>query len=466
MFRSLYIYRISIGIFAAILLASCGGTPEGDSVAVVAGRPIGVEEYRTRYMDFLLSSGLPDEGIHRAAYLEQLITLKLMARDAIDGGLAAEPVYRFAEERMRRKLLVAAWMRRAVYDSIAVSEEDLADMFVRINTTVTARHLYAPTRAAADTLYERLLRGASFEALARETFADTALARSGGHLGSFGFDEMDPAFEDVAFALSPGEVSPPVRTAQGYSIVQVEERFTKPLLTETEFAEQKNKMQWYALERKRRQARAALSDRFLEEAALSYHAPAFNRLLAQVTNTPDRPEDAVAPAADLEDAAWLRDPLATFGPPRNRRTWSVSDFRERARFTDPRQRGRVRDAEMLRRFVGGLIVQETLLENARRARVDRTPEFARALDRAMEEWAFEYAWDRLARNVAVPEDSVRAWYETWDEPAEPTALVQARLRERMTDEALRARARDLRTRYEVKIYPEIVSGLHISGAAP
>ncbi len=448
-----------------MLLSSCGGTPEGDAVAVVAGRPIGVEEYRTRYVDFLLSSSLPDKEIHRAAYLEQLITLKLMARDALEGGLAAEPVYRFAEERIRRKLLVAAWMGHAVYDSLVVSEEDLADMFVRINTTVTARHLYAPTRVAADTLYERLLRGASFEALARETFADTALARSGGHLGSFGFDEMDPAFEDVAFALSPGEFSPPVRTAQGYSIVQVEERFTKPLLTETEFAEQKNKMQWYALERKRRRARAALSARFLEEAALSYHAPAFNRLLAQVTDTAARPEDDV-PAPDLEDAAWLRDPLATFGPPRNRQTWTVSDFRERARFTDPRQRGRVRDAEMLRRFIGGLIVQETLLENARRARVDRTPEFARALDRAMEEWAFEYAWDRLARNVAVPEDSVRAWYETYDETAEPPALVQARLRERMTDEALRARAKDLRMRYEVKIYPEIVSGLHISGAAP
>ena len=463
--------RLYIWCLTAILLPSCGRTPAPDPpapdpVAVVAGKPVAAEEYRTRYVDFLLSTGLPDEATHRAAYLEQLITRKLMAREALASGLTEEPAYRFTEERLRRKLLVDAYMHRAVYDTMAVSEEDLADMFVRANTTITARHLYAPDRAAADTLYERLRRGASFEDLAREVFADTALARNGGLLGSFGFDEMDPAFEDVAFTLPPGAFSPPVRTAQGYSIVQVEERFTKPLLTETEFAAQKNKMEWYVLDRKRRRARTALSARLREAAALSHHAPAFDRLLAQIAGEADRPEAIETPAPDPETAAWLHEPLVTFGPPRDRRTWTVAEFRERARGTDPRQRGRVRDAETLRRFIDGLIVQEMLLESARLARVDRTPEFARALDRALEDWAFEQAWNRLARNVAVPEDSIRAWYETHDEPGTPPSQVQALLRERMTDEALRAHAADLRAQYAVKIYPEKVSGLRISGPAP
>ena len=272
-----------ISICATILLSACGRTPESEPVAVVAGKTIGAEEYRTRYVDFLLATGLPDEAGRRAAYLERLVTMKLMAHDALEGGLAGESSYLFAEERTRRKLLIDAWVHRAVYDTLAVSEQDLQDMFVRVNTTVTARHLYAPTREAADTLYERLRRGASFEELAEEVFVDTALALHGGRLGSFGFDEMDPAFEEVAFTIAPGAVSRPVRTAQGYSIVQVEDRFTKPILTETEFAAQKNKMEWYVLDRKRRRARTALSMQLREEVALSYHAPAFERLLAQVT---------------------------------------------------------------------------------------------------------------------------------------------------------------------------------------
>ncbi len=482
-----------ISICAAILLSACGRTPESEPVAVVAGKTIGAEEYRTRYVDFLLATGLPDEAGRRAAYLERLVTMKLMAHDALEGGLAGESAYLFAEERTRRKLLIDAWVHRAVYDTLAVSEQDLQDMFVRVNTTVTARHLYAPTREAADTLYERLRRGASFEELAEEVFVDTALARHGGRLGSFGFDEMDPAFEEVAFTITPGAVSRPVRTAQGYSIIQVEDRFTKPILTETEFAAQKNKMEWYVLDRKRRRARTALSMQLREEVALSYHAPAFERLLAQITGEAERPEDAPsttpddassitpkdAPSTTPDDAssitpedassaapegeelAWLDAPLVTFGPPQARRTWTVSDFRDQARFTDPRQRARVRTAEELQRFIDGLIVQEALLEAARLARVDRTPEFTRALDRAMEDWAFEQAWDRLAHDVSVPEDSIRAWYEAHDEPATPPSVIQARLHESMMDEALREHARVLRERYRVKMYPQLVSELHI-----
>ncbi len=506
-----------ISICATILLSACGRTPESEPVAVVAGKTIGAEEYRTRYVDFLLATGLPDEAGRRAAYLERLVTMKLMAHDALEGGLAGESSYLFAEERTRRKLLIDAWVHRAVYDTLAVSEQDLQDMFVRVNTTVTARHLYAPTREAADTLYERLRRGASFGELAEEVFVDTALALHGGRLGSFGFDEMDPAFEEVAFTIAPGAVSRPVRTAQGYSIVQVEDRFTKPILTETEFAAQKNKMEWYVLDRKRRRARTALSMQLREEVSLSYHAPAFERLLAQITGEAERPEDASsttpddassttpgdapsttpgdAPSITPEDArsatpgdatsttpgdassitpedassaapegeelAWLDAPLVTFGPPQARRTWTVSDFRDQARFTDPRQRARVHTAEELQRFIDGLIVQEALLEAARLARVDRTPEFARALDRAMEDWAFEQAWDRLARDVSVPEDSIRAWYEAYDEPATPPSVIRARLHESMMDEALREHARVLRERYRVKMYPQLVSELHI-----
>ena len=452
---------VFISICAAILLSACGRTPESEPVAVVAGKTIGAEEYRTRYVDFLLTTGLPDEAGRRAAYLERLVTMKLMAHDALEGGLAGESAYLFAEERTRRKLLIDAWVHRAVYDTLAVSEQDLQDMFVRVNTTVTARHLYAPTREAADTLYERLRRGASFGELAEEVFVDTALALHGGRLGAFGFDEMDPAFEEVAFTIAPGAVSRPVRTAQGYSIVQVEDRFTKPILTETEFAAQKNKMEWYVLDRKRRRARTALSMRLREEAALSYHAPAFERLLAQVTGEAERPEDAPSTTPEGEEPTWLDAPLVTFGPPQARRTWTVSDFRDQARFTDPRQRARVHTAEELQRFIDGLIVQEALLEAARLARVDRTPEFARALDRAMEDWAFEQAWDRLARDVSVPEDSIRAWYEAYDEPATPPSVIRARLHESMMDEALREHARVLRERYRVKMYPQLVSELHI-----
>src|SRR5690606_39944691 len=67
---------------------------------------------------------------------------------------------------------------------------------------------------------------------------------------------MDPDFEDAAFGLAVGAVSRPVRTAQGYSIIQVTDRFTKPILTETEFAERKERLRNLVLQKKRAQARS------------------------------------------------------------------------------------------------------------------------------------------------------------------------------------------------------------------
>ena len=88
----------------------------------------------------------------------------------------------------------------AIYDTVQVRERDVADLFVRVNTTLKARHLYARTREQADRLYARLQAGETFEDLAREGFADSVLAARGGSVGYFEFDEMDPAFEDAAFA--------------------------------------------------------------------------------------------------------------------------------------------------------------------------------------------------------------------------------------------------------------------------
>src|SRR5690606_23169487 len=98
-------------------------------------------------------------------------------------------------------------------DSIEVTEGEMREMFLRMNTQVSARHLYGASLEKAETLKARLDAGEAFEDLAREVFNDPALAENGGSLGWFGFDEMDPAFEDAAFTLPVGVVSSPIRTS-------------------------------------------------------------------------------------------------------------------------------------------------------------------------------------------------------------------------------------------------------------
>ena len=77
-------------------------------------------------------------------------------------------------------------------------------------------------REKADSLRAEILAGADFEALATEHSDDRGSAPSGGDLGWFRRGQMVRAFEDAAFSLFDGQVSPVVETDFGYHIIKVE----------------------------------------------------------------------------------------------------------------------------------------------------------------------------------------------------------------------------------------------------
>ncbi len=70
---------------------------------------------------------------------------------------------------------------------------------------------------------QRLDAGESFETLAKEISDDPGSAEQAGDLGFFERGLMDPAFEDAAFELEPGQVSNPVRSSFGFHLIKLTE---------------------------------------------------------------------------------------------------------------------------------------------------------------------------------------------------------------------------------------------------
>ena len=87
-------------------------------------------------------------------------------------------------------------------------------------------------------ILEQARSGADFATLAREHSEDSATAKYGGDTGLFHRGQMVPAFEEVAFALEPGEISDPVETPFGVHILRLEERRESRLLPLDEVREQ------------------------------------------------------------------------------------------------------------------------------------------------------------------------------------------------------------------------------------
>ena len=80
-------------------------------------------------------------------------------------------------------------------------------------------------KARADSLLAAIRKeGGDFADLARRFSQEPGAPASGGDLGWFGRGRMVKEFEEAAFALKPGEISPVVKTQFGYHIIKLEDR--------------------------------------------------------------------------------------------------------------------------------------------------------------------------------------------------------------------------------------------------
>ncbi|KAF0152742.1 MAG: PpiC-type peptidyl-prolyl cis-trans isomerase [Ignavibacteria bacterium] len=208
-------------------------------IAEVGPTKIYTSDFLTRYSDYIFASGIKDNIVTRRAILNNLINETLLLQYDDNKSIFDNIEYK-KELKWAEKQTVLAFLKdRDIYAKMKVSEAELRDAFYKTNLKISARHLHAETEEEANSLYQLLQTGEDFYTLAKQVFTDSTLQNNGGYLGFFSWGDMDPAFEDAAYSLNPGEISKPIKTKFGYSIIKVEERVPNPLLTETEFIKNK-----------------------------------------------------------------------------------------------------------------------------------------------------------------------------------------------------------------------------------
>jgi peptidyl-prolyl cis-trans isomerase SurA len=79
-------------------------------------------------------------------------------------------------------------------------------------------------KAKLEGIRARLLKGESFESMARIYSEDPGSAMKGGELGDFGRGVMYPEFEAAAFALQPDEISSIIETEAGFHVLKLIKR--------------------------------------------------------------------------------------------------------------------------------------------------------------------------------------------------------------------------------------------------
>ncbi len=352
---------------ALALLLGCSHLPDQqqDYLARVGDQTLDLESFKTDYSDFLTFTHVEDNLMSRNVFVKNEIEKMILTTYADTSGFSELPEIKESVSAATGQIILNQFYQKELADPYKVADADIREAFRRSKIKIHARHLYARSMEEARTLRNRLKKGETFEALARETFQDSALANSGGDLGYFTYDEMDPAFEDAAYSLDDGQISDPVKTAWGYSILQVIDREYEPFITEQDYQLHKTDFE------------TKVKNRKLQKLVKAYTDEVAGTLDLQISD-----KDLQLLFENLE-AIFAKRNLSVFRD-RNLRNvhlktkyfdWDFAKLAEKLRLTRDTQRRQIKTPDDLHEMLVGLSVREEIFNRIEASQWLKTPDF-------------------------------------------------------------------------------------------
>lgn len=233
-------------LFAASVLFVLQASAQALEMPRVVAK-VGSVEITTLDLQAYLERFSPQERAQLLAQPDQLnraigalIYWRSVAQEAQAKGTDKAPLVaaqlRIEHERALGELYLLEEDKRLIapaqVEALARTEYNAHPERFRVAEQVSARHiLLLDGKRSADEdarllneLRSALDAGADFAELAQTHSDDPGSATKGGDLGTFSRGRMVEAFEKVAFALEPGQISEPVRTHFGWHLIKVESR--------------------------------------------------------------------------------------------------------------------------------------------------------------------------------------------------------------------------------------------------
>ena len=373
-------------------------TDDDKVVADVGAYKISLHQFKEAYDQYLESPGAKDNFIFRKSILNNIINGMLLYNYDSNEKVFSDPLYIEELKENRVRTILAYLKDQEIYAKITVTEQEIREAFSRVNEKLAARHLFAKTEKEANNLYELLKIGVDFGTLAKQVFTDSVLQNNGGYVGYFTWGDMDPAFEDAAFSLKAGEISKPVKTAYGYSIIKLEDRISNPLLTESQFQNRKSHLESVIRLRKKDPAEKEYIKSIFDETKLKFNNDILKEILAKLNNKKDIEADNFNTMPQECVKYWNR-------------IYSRVEIERKILDLPSYHRNKIISIETLQKAIKGILLNDTLFDYAKSKGYDTVQVVLDRIDKYNMNTFLEHKMKEIVSKAQLPDSVVFSYYK-------------------------------------------------------
>jgi len=349
-----------------LALPSC--TNNDPVLIMVNEEKVTLNSFKDNYSQFLRHSLRKDNLKNRYLQANTLIDERLITHFAHLNSKDYDDIIEPKLKKIEKQLLLNGYYKTIIKNNIKPESDFLRKLFVWYKTRIQARHLFAKSEKDIQKIKLRLESGDQWEAIASDIFQDKQLRSNGGNLGMIEIGDMDPAFEIAAFSLKDGEISGPVQTENGYSIIQVLGREYDPIITEKDFQHELTFLKNHAISLLSYPALDKHTKKIISDLGFVFDDIILNQFWREFQILKEE-----AKMSDLDEI------LVSFG---NNRNWDVKMCLTKMEDLSARQMNNIYTKERLKLTIKGLIVRTVLLENSIQLKIHESENFKDEFNRA------------------------------------------------------------------------------------
>ena len=368
---------------AIFVVYSC---EKGDQTAIIKvdDEVITLASFKNQYQKHLTSVLQEDNLLSRYSFLNKLIDEKLILRYAVLNELENDSLYIKTVKDIYQQMLLNYYFDQKINKNFTVTDLEARKFFTWQNKRIHVRHLFSRSQQKIMALQERLLSGnENWSTLALECFQDSILRSSGGNIGWYDFNDLDPVFAYHAYSLNLGEISDPVRTSDGYSIIQLINIETNGLLTENAFQLKKEKVTDAVKYFKQKQSLVNVTDSTSISLNINFNKNIVEQLHSSIISTGSNQIESL-----------YKETLVSY---RNG-SWSVLKSLQKLSSLSERQLSKIITPLDLEQSIIGLICREKFLNDAKKKKIFQNISFDENFSAERDKVMIKHVLDKLNKN--------------------------------------------------------------------